>query len=507
MKKNILFKNEAIAKIVDGLDKASEAVGGTMGPKGLNVYLEDSMGLKVVNDGFTIAKEVELPDKNENAGAYAVKNIAGQQNDDVGDGTTTVVVLLQSLIHECLARPENRMLVKESLKKAGNDAIKKLSKKSVKISKDDINRVALISAENPELARLIAEIINKLGDRAVINVEDSKTLVTDYEIVDGYEAQVGYMSPHFVNDKKSGRAVFNDVPILVSEKKITNIADVAPLFEDFKKRGIGQLVMVVDEIDDSMLGMFVINNNMGTFKSLIVRATGEALKDIAGATGATPVSASTGVTFQTLKADHLGFAKKVISDASKTIFIGSGEASKAYADELERTLDNEENMWLQKRLKDRIARLRGGIAVLKIAAPSDLEREYLKLKAEDAVKAVQAALEEGIIEGGGMALWRIAQEMKPKTIGEEILKRSLTAPLKKIIENCGLDYAEVIKNLPDGQGFDARNLKYVNMIEAGIVDPTKVERCALMNAISSASTLATTFAVITEYDEPKERTN
>lgn len=504
MAKKISFNKTALEKLVKGLDTAAEAVGGTMGPKGRNVFIYDPITPKVTNDGVTIAHYIHLEDKEEDMGAYVIRNVSAQSNDDVGDGTTTTTVLTQALVHEFLGRPENPMLIKESLKEASDKVVKKLMKKSIKVSKDDIHRVALISAENPELAKLIAEVVGKLGEKAIINVEDSKTLVTDYEVVDGYEAQVGYTSPHFINDKKSGKAVYSDVPVLVVEKKISNIADVAPLFDQFKKQGIGSCVIVTEDIDDSMLGMFVVNKNMGTFNSLIIKASGETLKDIAGATGATPISSSTGVTFQTVTVEHLGHAKKVVSDANKTIFLGAGESSRAYANELERSLDAETNMYLQKKLKERIARLRGGIAVLRIAAPSDLEREYLKYKAEDAVKAVQAALAEGIVEGGGMSLWRLAQELETKTIGDQILKKVLTAPLKKIIENSGRDYAEIIRNLPEGMGYDAKADKYVNMVKEGIMDPAKVERCALMNAVSAASTLATTFALITEKDEPSK---
>lgn len=499
MSKNVSLDKKAIESVVKGLDIAADCVSGTLGPQGLNVFIDDPITPKISNDGATIADNIVLEDKLENVGAYIIRNVSSQTNDDVGDGTTTTAVLTQSIVHECLKRPENPVEIRDSLKQAGNKILKILSKKSVQIKKEEIEKVALISAENKELAKLITEIINKLGEKAVINIEDSKTFATEYEIVDGYEAAVGFMSPHFITDKKLARAVYEDIPVLVSERKIANIQDITPIFEQFKEQKISSCVIVCEEIDDAMLGIFVVNKNMGMFNALVIRANGPLLKDIAGSVGATMVSDSTGVNFSNIKTEHLGKAKKVVCDANKTLFLGNGISAKLYAKELENQADNEPNMYIANKLKERIAKLRGGIAVLKIGAPTDFEREYLKFKAEDAVKAVQAALAEGIVEGGGMTFWRIAMEMKPKTIGEEILKRSLQSPFKKIIENAGKDYAEIVKNMPDSQGYDAKNNIYTDLIKNGIIDPTKVERCALENSISASSTFITTFAVITDY--------
>lgn len=500
--KEVFFKKQAMDKMVKGMDIAADAVCGTLGPKGLNVFLDGGIP-KITNDGATIANEIVLEDKLENAGAYIIRNISSQQNDDVGDGTTTVACLTQSIIHECLKRPENPMLIKQSLKDAGEVALKALAKKSIKITKKDIEKVALISSENKLIASLVTEIIDKLGEKAVINVEDSKTFTTDYEIVDGYEANVGFMSPHFINDKKMSRAVYQDIPVLVTEKKISNIGDIAPLFEAFKKESITSCVIVCEDIDDAMLGIFVANKNMGTFNSLVIRANGPLLQDIEGATGARAVSDSNGLTFKNLQVSDLGRVKKIVCDAHKTVFMGNGASSKVRAIEMESRADNEPNMYLAKSLRSRAAKLRGGIAVLRIGAPTDFERDYLRLKAEDTVKAVQAALEEGVVEGGGMTLWRIASEMRPKTVGEEVLKASLANPLKRIIENCGKDYTAIIKDLPDGKGYDAKNDCYADMIKEGIIDPSKVERCAVENAVSTASVFITTHAVICDIP-PKE---
>ncbi len=561
MSKKISSGKNAIDKMMIGLDKVANAVGSTLGPCGRNVYLyySDPIQTKITNDGVSVATRIVLKDLEEDAGSFVIRNVAGQQLDDCGDGTTTTAILTQSIIHEALKRPENAMEVRESLKQAGEKVLKILSKKSIPIKKEDIEKVALISAEDKQLATLIAEIINKLGDKAVINVEDSKTLETNYDIVDGYEAHVGFMSPHFINDK-SNRAVYEDVRVLCTEKKISNLSDIAPLFEEFKKAQISQCVIVCEDIDDSMLGVFVRSKQMGTFNALVIRAVGPLLKDIAGMVGSKIVSDSTGITFQNIVLESLGMAKKVVCDANKTIFLGDGVASKKYADELEKQADGEPNQYTQKTMYQRVAKLKGGIAVLRIGSPTDGERGYLKDKAEDAVKATQAALEEGIVEGGGMTLWRIAQDLKAQTIGEKILKVAMIAPLRKIVENAGKDYTEVIMgmNKPvkvnnqkktdeyirvkgllakelgrtpldeevaaemgleldafsfenlnkfidiDEIGYDAKNNKYVDLVQEGIIDPAKVVRCALTNAISSASSFITIGTLISEEVEDKK---
>lgn len=504
MNKEIFFAKEAMDKMVKGMDKAANAVGGTLGPCGLNVYLDGGIP-KIVNDGATIANEMVLEDKLENAGAYVIRNISAQQVDDVGDGTTTVSVLTQALIHECFKRPENAMNIKASLKEAGDKVLKILAKKSIKLKKEDIEKVALISSEDKHIAKLITEIVEKLGEKAVVNVEDSKTFITDYEIMDGYEAWVGFMSPHFVTEKKSAKAIYSDIPVLISEKKISNIADIAPIFEIFKKEGINSCVIVTEDIDDSILGILVQNKLMGTFNSLVIRATGWLLADIEGATGAKAISSNTGITFQNFKKEYLGFVKKVVSNANSTLFTTDGVAAKQYATLIDMQAENDPNMYSAKKLRERSAKLKGGVAILRIGAATDFERDYLRLKAEDSVKAVQAALAEGIVEGGGMALWRISNDIEPRTLGEEILVEVLQAPLKQIVKNAGKDYNKIVKKLGlENIGYDAKNDKFVNLIESGIIDPAKVERCALENAISTVSTFITTFAVITEIPELKK---
>lgn len=501
MSKNVLFGKEAMDKMVKGLDIASAAVSGTLGPCGRNVYLEDSMQNQIINDGTKIANKIQLDDKVEDLGAYIIRNVCGQQADDVGDGTTTVAVLTHALIHACLERPENPMVVKQSLKEAGDKVLKILAKQSIKLKKEDIEKVALISSEDKQIAKLITEIIEKLGEKAVVNVEDSKTFITDYEIVDGYEAGVGFISPRFITDVKGSKAVFDDISVLIYDKKISNLTDIAPVFELIKKEGLGQIAIICDDIDDSMLGVFVQSKLMGTFSGVVIRATGWLLHDIEGATGAKAISPTNGVTPQNFKKEYFGHAKKIVSTANTTLFTTDGKSAKQYAGLLEMEAENDPNQFSAKKTKERAAKLRGGVAVLRIAASTDQERIYLREKADDAVKSTKAAIEEGVVQGGGLTLWNIANELKPKTIGEEIIKNALQAPFRKIVENCGVDYTEVILNMPKGQGYDARNNCYVNMIEAGIIDPIKVTRIALENAISAGSTFITAFCTITDIPE------
>lgn len=485
---------EPLEEMVKGMDIAANAVGATLGPCGRNVFIDHSYLPTMTNDGTTVASSITLQGR-QGAGAYLIKNAAGQTNDDAGDGTTTTAVLTQAVVHECLKRPENAMRIRESLKKAVEKVLKLLSKKSISIGIDDVYKVALVSSESFTVAKLISDIVKKLGKTGVITVEDSKTFSTEYEIVDGYEAEVGMASPHFANDKL-GKAIYTDVPVLVCEKRISNIIDIKSIFDQFKEQGINACVIVCDDIEDSILGLLAANKLAGNFNSLIIKAHGDELKDIEGATGAVAVSDANGVTFQNVTISHLGKAKKVTSDAKKTIFVGNGIHAKTYAKVLESTLEAEQNQYVAKRIEKRIAKLKGGLAILKIGMPTDLERDYLRRKAEDAVKAVHAALEEGIVEGGGMALFRIAEQLKGSSVGEEILKKALSAPIRKIIENAGKDYATIVKGMVGEKGYDAKNDTYCAMVASGIIDPTKVERCAVENAVSAAGTFITTACYI-----------
>lgn len=513
---------ESMDKMLVGFDKVADAAIGTLGPKGRNVFIDGDIP-KISNDGANIVTAITLKDKLENVGAYVIKNACSQTADDAGDATTTTASLAKAILHESLKRPEPIMEVEESLKKAGDKILNQLLKKSIKIKKEDIYNVALTTAQDENLAKKITEIFNKLGDKAVINIEDSKTFSTDYEITDGYEAKVGFMSPLFINDRKTARAEYKDIPVLCTAKKISNMADIAPIFNNFafemdengkirlapngkpipSQEPINSCVIVCEDIDDSMLGILANNFQMKIFNALVIRATGPLLEDIAGYTGAKLISDQTGHNFQNFRRDYLGFAKKVSCDAIKTLFIGDGKTHKQYVKEFNVKVDGEPNMFTKKSMEQRLAKLNGGIAVLRIGASTDLEREYLKDKADDTKRAVAGALEEGIVEGGGMALWRISHELTPKTIGEKILKQALTAPLRDMLVNANEDYTEIILNMPDGMGYDIRNNKYTEMIKSGIIDTYKAERCALENAVGAVSKFRTVFLTITDKEDEK----
>ena len=496
-------------KMLRGLDINCDAVIGTLGPKGRNVWVDDVMAPKFTNDGATISRSIELKDPLENSGNKIAKNCTGQTLDDAGDGTTTTACLLKAIVHASCERPENPMMVRESLLKAVPKVVAEIKKASIKIKKEDIKEVALVSADDELLATQISEIINKLGEDATVTIEDSYEGKTRYEIIDGYEAGVGFMSPAFVTEKGKAKCIMNNVPVFLSEKKISSISDIAPLFDYFKKVGASSAVIVCEDIEPAVLGLLVVNKQMGTFNSVVIKAVGDLLKDIEAVVGGTRVSDETGVTFQMMSeaGSYLGRVKRVMSDANSTLFIPTSvDSAIQRAKFLEEFAETEPNQYIKERLVKRISQLRGKIAVLRIAG-QDFEREYLKDKADDAIKASKVALQEGVVEGGGMCLWRIAQEMKPKNVGEEILRKALIAPLKQNIENAGKDYAEIAGFMASDMarcGYDTRNNRYVDMVKNGIIDPAKVERCAVENAVANAAQFITAHCSICEFIETKK---
>ncbi len=493
-----------IEKMLVGMKKVIRPVVGTIGPRGTNVFLDDPVSPKFTNDGASIAHLITLEDKLENAGAWVARNACAQTNDDAGDGTTSTLVVLGAVIDESLKRPENKTEVGQSLMEAKDKALSLLKKQAHPISQEKVIDVARISAENEELAQLITEVVKKVGAKAVITVEDRRDgFETDYKIVQGYEAHVGFMSPYFRNDPEKARAILTDVKVLCTAKKLGTINDIK-MFEQFAQEAIGQLVIVAEEIDPTILGIFVATKMSGKMNLLVIKAQGPLLEDIANATGATLISDDTGVTFQNFDAKkHLGEAQRVVCEEKKTVFISDAKSAKLHAIRLEAWAENNLSQLEQRKLRERAAKLKGGIAVIRIGAHTDAERNYLKDKAEDTVHAVQSALEEGVVEGGGMALYRIAGELKGKGVGEQILKRALTAPLRQIIENAGKDYAEIIKSLPEGEGYNARTDQYEDFLKTGVLDPLKVERAVLENAISTAAKFITTHCAVVDFVEPK----
>lgn len=493
-----------ITKLLKGVDIVADAVGGTLGPKGRNGFIDDAMVPRITNDGKSIADSITLPDKLENLGAWLVKNAADQTNDDAGDGTTTTTVLLQAIVHEALKRPENPMEIARSLKEALPGIVKAIKASSHKV--EDLKQVALISAEDEELASMIADLVEKVGEKGTVMLEESNDGKNSYEFVNGYEAHVGYYSPHFVTNTQKMIAEYSKIGIFVTEKKISNVGDINHLFTELQKEKVRQLVIVCEDIDQQMLGVFVQNHLMKLFNLLVIKATGPLLEDIAYATGATPVSDTTGVNFDNFDVkQHLGHALKVKSEEKRTVFVSDAKSAKEQATRLENFAENNPDKFQAKKARERAAKLRGGVAVMRVGSASTVDMGYLKDKAEDAIHATQAALEEGVVEGGGMCLWHIAQTLKGKTVGEQILKKALTAPLRKICENAGKEYTDVAGNLTvlSKMGYDAQYDEYPDMIAKGIIDPAKVERCAITNALLNAAQFITTHVAIT--DKPEEK--
>lgn len=507
--KEVLFKKEAFEKLLKGLDKTANTIAGTIGPNGRNVMIDDPMLPHITNDGSTIANSISFTDKFENLGCWVVKNTSSQTNDDAGDGTTTTAVLLQEIIHQSLERPENPMVIKNSLQEACKMIIEKLKEVSKPISLKDIKKVALISSENEEIAEIVTEVIKKVGEKGVIVVEESKTFETSYEIQDGYEANVGFMSPYFANDATGTKAVYEDIPVFCSQKKISTVQDIKPLFDQLTAIKQNKIVIVCEDIDPQIAGILVANKIQGSLGVLVIKTSGTNLEDISATVGATMISDINGIGFDKLEIDkHLGLAERVDCSEKKTLFVAKTKQGEDLANRLKKQADMCNNQFEKEILLKRVAKLTGGIAVIKIGSATDLDRVYKKHKTDDTVAAVKSALAEGVVEGGGMALWRISQELAPKTIGEEILKKALSAPLKKIIENSGKDYTEIVNRFSSFKtagfaGYDAKNDKIVDMIENDIIDPTKVERVALENAVSNASVFITTHAVICDEEIKK----
>lgn len=502
MAKKISFELE---KVLHGINMTADVTKSTLGPKGRNIAIDDPSEPQVINDGVRIANSISFEDAEENFGAYLVKNCSSQTNDNAGDGTTTTAVLLQAVIHEAMKRPENPMDIRSSLLESSKEVVKKIKILSRPIKTDEqIQQIATISAENETHGKMIAEIIKKVGKDGVITVEDSRGFITDYDIVEGYEAGVGFMSPHFITDQKGAKAVYEKVAIAVFEHKIDTLGDIKSLFDMLQEQGINNIVLVCFDIDNSVLGNLVLTKLQGRMGITVIRAAhSDLLDDIAAATGASVVAERTGIPYNNVIPSHLGMADKVISSEKKTLFYSKKSHASKQAKRLEELALNTQNPYEKKKYAERAAKLRGQIAVIRVGAPTDMEKWYVKHKLEDAVNATQSAIEEGVVEGGGMALYRIAQGMNPKTIGDEILKRALTAPLRTILDNAGKDYATVLMKMPTGKGYNARTDTYQDLRKEGIIDPSKVTRCAVENAVSTGAQFITTNAIITSIPEPK----
>lgn len=496
-------------KFHKGFKIVAQAVGSTMGPKGKNVFLGDPVVPRFTNDGASIANKIILNDAEEDAGAWVLRSASARAADEAGDGTTTTVVIAESLFDEIQKRSESPVEIKQSLYEALPEITEKIKKASKKTILKDIQHIAEVSAENKQMADLITEIFEKKGVEAQITVQDSGNATCSITMKDGYEAKVGMLSPWLVTNYQKQTAEYKDVPVLCTHKKIDAITQLLPIYEKLGEKKISKLVIICDDMDIAALGAIVDNKRRGTFSTLVIRATGELLDDIASVVGATTISEGQGADFS--DADiikKLGIALSVVSTVGTTttqgtsVFVGRGTGSRQRAAYLEAQAKNLTNGFEQSSILKRAGKLKSGVAVLNIGAYSEQELGYLRDKADDAIKAVRSSIEEGYVEGGGLCLYRIADGLGTNSVGETLLKTALQAPFKKIIENAGKDYATIVKNL-DKKGYDAKTNEYKDLIKAGIIDPAKVERVAVESAVSSIAEMLVTSSLIVDYVEPK----
>jgi chaperonin GroEL len=523
MAKQIKYGEEARRALQKGVDKLADTVKITLGPKGRNVVLDKKFGAPLItNDGVTIAKEIELEDPFENMGAQLVKEVATKTNDVAGDGTTTATLLAQAIIREGLknvAAGANPMLIRSGIKKAVDAAVDEIKKISKPINgKDDIARVAAISASDEETGKLIADTMEQVGNDGVITVEESKTMLTEYKIVEGMQFDRGYVSSYMVTDTEKMEAVLDDPYILITDKKISNIQDLLPILEKIVQEG-KKLLIIAEDIEGEALATLIVNKLRGTFTCVAVKAPGfgdrrkEMLQDIAILTGGTVVSGDLGYELKDTTIEMLGKAEKVKVNKENTIIQnGSGDKSaiKDRISQIRKQIEETTSDFDKEKLQERLAKLAGGVAVINVGAATETELKEKKLRIEDALSATKAAVQEGIVPGGGIsyiniipAIAAIKAEGDVKT-GIEIVRKALEEPLRQIAENAGLEGSviiEKVRNSEPGVGFDALNGKYVNMVKAGIVDPTKVNRSALQNAASVAATFLTTEAVVADIPE------
>ena len=528
MAKDIKFGEEARKKLLDGVDKLANTVKVTLGPKGRNVVLDKNFGTPLItNDGVTIAKEIELEDRYENMGAQIVKEVSEKTNDVAGDGTTTATVLAQKMIKEGVknvAAGSDPMAIKRGMDKATEKAVEILKKKSVPVSgKDDIARVASISADNEEVGELIADAMEKVTTNGVITIEESKTSSTELNVVEGMQFDKGYVSPYMVTDTEKMTADMDSPYILITDKKISNIQEILPLLEELMKTS-GKLVIICDDIEGEALSTLVLNKLRGVLNVAAVKAPGygdkrkEMLQDIAILTGGEVITSDVGLELKDTTVNQLGRAKQVKISKDETIIVGGEGDKQLIADrvgQLRAQIKDEKSEYEKEQLEKRLAKLAGGVAVIGVGAATEVEMKDRKLRIEDALSATRAAVEEGILPGGGTAYINVIPELKEtinelkgdEKVGAEIIVKALQEPLKQIAYNAGLEPAvilEKVSNEAEGIGFDAKNEKYVDMKKAGIVDPTKVSRSALQNAESIASMILTTESIVVNVPEKKE---
>ncbi|EOU1692213.1 chaperonin GroEL [Clostridium perfringens] len=524
MAKTLLFGEEARRSMQAGVDKLANTVKVTLGPKGRNVILDKKFGSPLItNDGVTIAREIELEDAYENMGAQLVKEVATKTNDVAGDGTTTATLLAQAIIREGLKNVTagaNPILIRNGIKTAVEKAVEEIQKISKPVNgKEDIARVAAISAADEKIGKLIADAMEKVGNEGVITVEESKSMGTELDVVEGMQFDRGYVSAYMVTDTEKMEAVLDNPLVLITDKKISNIQDLLPLLEQIVQAG-KKLLIIADDIEGEAMTTLVVNKLRGTFTCVGVKAPGfgdrrkEMLQDIATLTGGVVISDEVGGDLKEATLDMLGEAESVkVTKESTTIVNGRGnsEEIKNRINQIKLQLEATTSEFDKEKLQERLAKLAGGVAVVKVGAATETELKESKLRIEDALAATKAAVEEGIVQGGGTAYVNVINEVAKLTsdiqdeqVGINIIVRSLEEPMRQIAHNAGLEGSviiEKVKNSDAGVGFDALRGEYKDMIKAGIVDPTKVTRSALQNAASVASTFLTTEAAVADIPE------
>lgn len=525
MAKEIKFGTEARKALEAGVNQLADTVSITLGPKGRNVVLDKSYGAPLItNDGVTIAKEIELPDEFENMGAQLVKEAATKTNDVAGDGTTTATVLAQAMINEGmknLAAGANPIILRKGMKKATECAVKAISKMSSPVKgKDHVQRIAAISAGDDEVGTLVADAMEKVSKDGVITVEESKTMKTELDLVEGMQFDRGYVSAYMCTDMDKMEAVLDNPYILITDKKLSNIQDILPLLEQIVQQG-ARLLIIAEDVEGEALTTLVINKLRGTFNVVAVKAPGygdrrkEMLQDIAILTGGQVISSEVGLELKDATLEQLGRAKSVKVQKENTIIVdgeGDSEAIKSRVAQIRSQIEETTSDFDREKLQERLAKLAGGVAVIRVGAATEAEMKENKLRMEDALAATKAAIEEGIIAGGGSAYIHASKDVEKlaaslegdEKTGAKVVLKALEAPLFKIAANAGLEGAVIISKVKEGKagfGFDALKEDYVDLVKAGILDPVKVTRSALQNATSVASTLLTTESLVADIKE------
>ncbi len=525
MAKEIKYGAEARAALEEGVNKLADTVRVTLGPKGRNVVLDKSFGVPLItNDGVTIAKEIELEDAFENMGAQLIKEVASKTNDVAGDGTTTATVLAQAMVHEGmknLAAGANPIILRKGMKKATDKAVETIAKMSSKVKdKDQIAKVAAISASDEEVGKMVADAMEKVSNDGVITIEESKTMKTELDLVEGMQFDRGYVSAYMATDMDKMEANLDDPYILITDKKISNIQEILPVLEQIVQSG-ARLLIVAEDIEGEALTTLIVNKLRGTFNVVGVKAPGygdrrkEMLKDLAILTGGQVISEELGMELKDTTLDQLGRAKSVKVQKENTVIVDGCGDKQAIADrvaQIKAQIEETTSDFDREKLQERLAKLAGGVAVIRVGAATETEMKEAKLRMEDALAATRAAVEEGIIAGGGSAYIHCAKEVAKivadldgdEKTGANVVLKALEAPLLRIAANAGLEGAVIINKVYEsepGIGFDALAEEYVDMVEHGILDPAKVTRSALQNATSVASTLLTTESVVANIKE------